>query len=120
VFETSFGNVFADLGLPDTDRLKVKSGLVIEITKAVRKLGLTQDEAARRPPHGHLASEGVGQAAGRLRQSPKSLRSESSRAGSGIRIFTLITASKSRLAWPFSQIGDQLRTKASLAFDPHQ
>jgi predicted XRE-type DNA-binding protein len=47
-FETSSGNVFADLGLPDADRLKIKSGLVIEITKAVRKLGLTQDEAGRR------------------------------------------------------------------------
>ena len=35
-------------GLPDADKLKIKSGLVIEITKAVRKLGLTQDEAARR------------------------------------------------------------------------
>ena len=46
--EISSGNVFADLGLPDADKLKIKSGLVIEITKAVRKLGLTQDEAARR------------------------------------------------------------------------
>lgn len=41
-------NVFSDLGLPDAEKLKIKSGLVIEITKAVRKLGLTQDEAARR------------------------------------------------------------------------
>ncbi|MGA9163744.1 MAG: helix-turn-helix transcriptional regulator [Thiobacillus sp.] len=41
-------NVFADLGLRDAEKLKIKSGLVIEITKAVRKLGLTQDEAARR------------------------------------------------------------------------
>ncbi|APW47932.1 helix-turn-helix domain-containing protein [Rhodoferax antarcticus] len=46
--ETGSGNVFADLDLPDADKLKIKSGLVIEITKAVRKLGLTQDEAARR------------------------------------------------------------------------
>jgi predicted XRE-type DNA-binding protein len=46
--EMGSGNVFADLGLPDVDKLKIKSGLVIEITKAVRKLGLTQDEAARR------------------------------------------------------------------------
>ena len=46
--EISSGNVFADLGLPDADKLKIKSGLVVEITKAVRKLGLTQDEAARR------------------------------------------------------------------------
>ncbi len=46
--EVSSGNVFADLGLDDPDKLKIKSGLVIEITKAVRKLGLTQEEAARR------------------------------------------------------------------------
>lgn len=46
--EMGSGNVFADLGLPDADKLKIKSGLVIEITKPVRKLGLTQDEAARR------------------------------------------------------------------------
>lgn len=46
--EIGSGNVFADLGLPDAEKLKIKSGLVIEITKAVRKLGLTQDEAARR------------------------------------------------------------------------
>jgi len=42
------GNVFADLGLPDADKLKIKSGLVFEITQAVRKLDLTQEEAARR------------------------------------------------------------------------
>jgi predicted XRE-type DNA-binding protein len=46
--QRSSGNVFADLGLPDADKLKIKSGLVIEITKAVRKLGLTQQEAAER------------------------------------------------------------------------
>lgn len=46
--EIGSGNVFADLGLPGAEKLKIKSGLVIEITKAVRKLGLTQDEAARR------------------------------------------------------------------------
>lgn len=46
--EFSSGNVFADLELPDADKLKVKSGLVIEITKALRKLGLTQEEAGRR------------------------------------------------------------------------
>lgn len=45
---TSSGNVFADLDLPDPDKLKVKSGLMIEITKAVRRLGLTQEEAGRR------------------------------------------------------------------------
>jgi len=42
------GNVFADLGLPDADKLKVKSGLMIEIIKAVRALGLNQQEAAKR------------------------------------------------------------------------
>jgi predicted XRE-type DNA-binding protein len=46
--EPGSGNVFADLGLPDADKLKIKSGLVIEITKAIRKLGLTQVEAASR------------------------------------------------------------------------
>ena len=46
--EISSGNVFADVGLPDADKLKIKSGLVIEITKAVRNLGLSQEEAGRR------------------------------------------------------------------------
>lgn len=46
--EISSGNVFADLDLPDSDKLKVKSGLVIEITRAVRRLALTQEEAGRR------------------------------------------------------------------------
>ncbi|MEW5792647.1 MAG: helix-turn-helix domain-containing protein [Pseudomonadota bacterium] len=46
--ETSTGNVFADLGLRDAEKLKIKSGLVIEITRAIRKLGLTQEEAGRR------------------------------------------------------------------------
>ena len=42
------GNVFAELGLPDAEKLKVKSGLMIEIVKAVRRLDLTQEEAGRR------------------------------------------------------------------------
>jgi predicted XRE-type DNA-binding protein len=46
--EIGSGNVFADLGLPDAEKLKIKSGLVGEITKAVRRLGLTQEEAGRR------------------------------------------------------------------------
>lgn len=46
--EASSGNVFADLGLPDAEQLKIKSGLVIEITRAVRRLGLTQEEAGHR------------------------------------------------------------------------
>jgi predicted XRE-type DNA-binding protein len=46
--ETSSGNVFADLRLRDADKLKIKSGLVIEITRAVRRLDLSQEEAGRR------------------------------------------------------------------------
>ena len=44
----SSGNVFADLGLHDAEKLKIKSGLVIEIRKAMRLQGLTQQEAAKR------------------------------------------------------------------------
>ena len=40
------GNVYADLGLPDAEKLKIKTGLVIEIRKAMRRLELTQKEAA--------------------------------------------------------------------------
>jgi hypothetical protein len=39
--EVSSGNVFSDLGLPYAVQLKIKSGLVIEIARAVRRLGLT-------------------------------------------------------------------------------
>lgn len=46
--ESSSGNVFADLGLADAEKLKIKSGLLIEITKAVRRLDLTQEQAGRR------------------------------------------------------------------------
>lgn len=46
--EISSGNVFADLGLAGAEKLKIKSGLVIEITRAIHKLGLTQAEAGRR------------------------------------------------------------------------
>lgn len=42
------GNVFADLGLADAEQLKIKTGLVIEIRKAMRQLGLTQQVAAKR------------------------------------------------------------------------
>jgi predicted XRE-type DNA-binding protein len=46
-FEPSSGNVFRDLGLPDADELKIKSGLSIEIARAIRRLGLTQQVAGR-------------------------------------------------------------------------
>ena len=42
------GNVFADLGLDDADQLKIKTGLVIEIRRAMRDLDLTQQVAAKR------------------------------------------------------------------------
>jgi predicted XRE-type DNA-binding protein len=45
--QRSSGNVFADLGLPDAEKLKIKTGLVIEIRKAMRRLGLTQQEASK-------------------------------------------------------------------------
>jgi predicted XRE-type DNA-binding protein len=44
----SSGNVFADLGLPDAEKLKIKTGLVVEIRKAIRALDLTQQAAAKR------------------------------------------------------------------------
>ena len=42
------GNVFADLGLADSEKLQIKTGLVIEIRKAMQARGLTQQEAAKR------------------------------------------------------------------------
>jgi len=36
------------LGLPDAEKLKIKTGLVVEIREAMRALGLTQQEAAQR------------------------------------------------------------------------
>jgi predicted XRE-type DNA-binding protein len=44
--QRSSGNVYADLGLRDADKLKIKTGLVIEIRKAMRQQGLTQQAAA--------------------------------------------------------------------------
>lgn len=41
-------NVFADLGLPDSDKLKIKTALVIEIRRAMQAQGLTQQQAAKR------------------------------------------------------------------------
>jgi predicted XRE-type DNA-binding protein len=46
--QRSSGNVFADLGLPDAGKLKIKTGLVTGIRKAMRTLGLTQQAAAKR------------------------------------------------------------------------
>ena len=46
--QRSSGNVYADLALADAEKLKIKTGLVIEIRKAMRRLELTQQEAAKR------------------------------------------------------------------------
>ncbi len=46
--QRSSGNVYADLGLPDAEKLKIKTGLVVEIRRAMRPLGLTQQAAAKR------------------------------------------------------------------------
>ena len=46
--QRSSGNVYADLGLPEAEKLKIKTGLVIEIGNAMQRLGLTQQEAAQR------------------------------------------------------------------------
>ncbi|MDO8305151.1 helix-turn-helix domain-containing protein [Herminiimonas sp.] len=42
------GNVYADLRLPDAEKLKIKTGLVVEIRKAMRTLELNQQTAAKR------------------------------------------------------------------------
>ncbi len=46
--QRSSGNVFADLGLPNAEKLKIKTGLVVEIRKGMRALSLTQQAAAKR------------------------------------------------------------------------
>ncbi|SHH11121.1 helix-turn-helix domain-containing protein [Pollutimonas bauzanensis] len=46
--EVGSSNVFADLDLPDADKLKIKSGLTVQIAKAICEQGLTQAEAANR------------------------------------------------------------------------
>ncbi|MSQ50989.1 MAG: XRE family transcriptional regulator [Betaproteobacteria bacterium] len=42
------GNIYADLRLPDAKKLKVKTSLAIEIRKAMQRLNLTQQQAAKR------------------------------------------------------------------------
>jgi predicted XRE-type DNA-binding protein len=46
--QRSSGNIFADLELPDAEKLKIKTGLVVEIRKAMRAMGLNQQAAAQR------------------------------------------------------------------------
>ena len=46
--ELSSGNIYSDLGFINARRLKIKSGLAIKISKAMRDLGLSQEAAGRR------------------------------------------------------------------------
>ncbi|WP_275555757.1 helix-turn-helix transcriptional regulator [Mixta sp. Marseille-Q2659] len=46
--EMGSGNVYADLGLEDAEKQKVKSGLAIEIIKNIRRLDLSQTAAGER------------------------------------------------------------------------
>ena len=47
VYESS-GNVFADIGLPNPEKLLLKVQLTFEIEKAIRKLRLTKVQACER------------------------------------------------------------------------
>ncbi|TVM34901.1 helix-turn-helix domain-containing protein [Oceanidesulfovibrio marinus] len=47
-FVKGSGNVFADLGLPDAEELKVKAQLVLNLEKIVKKHQLTPREVAKR------------------------------------------------------------------------
>jgi predicted XRE-type DNA-binding protein len=44
--EVSSGNVFADIGLPDSEELLLKSQLVIELQRLIKLRKLTQTKAA--------------------------------------------------------------------------
>jgi hypothetical protein len=41
------GNFFADLGLHDAEKLRIKTGPVVEIRRAMRTFGLNQQAAAK-------------------------------------------------------------------------
>jgi predicted XRE-type DNA-binding protein len=46
--QTTRGNIFADLGLPNADEHALKARLVIYIDKMVEQAGLTQQAAAKK------------------------------------------------------------------------
>ena len=46
-FEKSSGNVFADLGFPDSEQELVKAKLTVQIYQLIKKQGLSQTEAAK-------------------------------------------------------------------------
>ena len=41
-------NMYADLGLEDPAKLKIKSDVVIQMMRVIKHLNLTQDQAAKR------------------------------------------------------------------------
>ena len=45
-FERSSGNVFADLGLPDSEQELLKAKLTMEIYRLIKARGITQSKAA--------------------------------------------------------------------------
>jgi len=45
-FESSTGNIFEDLGLPDAEEMLVKSNLAMKINKIIESRSLTQKQAA--------------------------------------------------------------------------
>jgi predicted XRE-type DNA-binding protein len=45
--ETSSGNVFADIGLPDAEQELLKAKLTVEVYRLLSNSGLMQQEAAR-------------------------------------------------------------------------
>ena len=45
---TGTANIYADLGIEDSEKLKIKTELVIKIIKAIKTKELTQQEAAKR------------------------------------------------------------------------
>jgi predicted XRE-type DNA-binding protein len=52
--QRSSGNVYADLDLPVADKLKIKTGLTIEIRMTMRRIGLTQQAAAKESSNNNL------------------------------------------------------------------
>jgi predicted XRE-type DNA-binding protein len=47
-YEESSGNVFADLGFPDSEQELLKAKLTLQIHRLLKEKGLTQQEAAKR------------------------------------------------------------------------
>jgi predicted XRE-type DNA-binding protein len=45
---TGSNNIYADLGLENAEKLKIKTGLIIKIIEAMHTQELTQDQAAKR------------------------------------------------------------------------